>query len=143
MIVETYQAIQEKVGREYPILIKINCDDFMDQGMTLEECKYVCKKLAELGSGAIEVSGGSRSSRPNEGASRIITVEQESYFKDYAEEIAKKVYIPVILVGGNRNFERLTGILNRTSIEYFAFCRPLICEWNLINRLVFIHVSAL
>jgi 2,4-dienoyl-CoA reductase-like NADH-dependent reductase (Old Yellow Enzyme family) len=134
IILETYQGMREKVGPEYPILIKINCDDFMNQGMNFEECQYVCKKLAEMGIDAIEISGGSRSSRPNEGASRIITAEQESYFKFYAEEIAKEINVPVILVGGNRDFQLLTGILNHSSIEYFALCRPLICEWNLVNR---------
>lgn len=134
IILETYKVMREKVGPEYPILIKINCEDFMDQGMTLEECKYVCKILAGLGMNAIEISGGSSSSRPNEGAARIIKMEQESYFKSYAAEIAQEINVPVILVGGNRDFDSLTKILNQTSIKYIALCRPLICESNLINR---------
>lgn len=134
MVLETYQAIRAKVGLEYPVLIKINCEDFMDQGMTFAECKYVCKKLAELGINAIEISGGSQSSRPDQGVVRVITPEQESYFKPYAAELAREIDIPVILVGGNRNFEGMTEIVNQTSIEYFALSRPLICESNLINQ---------
>jgi 2,4-dienoyl-CoA reductase-like NADH-dependent reductase (Old Yellow Enzyme family) len=134
MILETYQAIRAKVGLEYPILVKINSEDFMDQGMTLAECKYVCKKLAELGINAIEISGGSQSSRPNEGPMRAIRPEQESYFRLQAAEIAKKVNIPVILVGGNRDFESLTKIINQSAIEYIALSRPLLRESNLINR---------
>lgn len=134
MVLETYKAIREKVGPEYPILIKINSEDYMSQGMTFEECKYVCKKLVELGINAIEISGGSLSARPNEGPLRKITPEQESYFKLYAAEIAQEINVPVILVGGNRDFELLTEILNQTPIEYIALCRPLICESNLINR---------
>lgn len=71
MVVETYTAIREKVGPHYPVLIKINSEDYMDQGMTFEECKYVCQKLVELGVNAIKVSGGSFSSRRNEGPSII------------------------------------------------------------------------
>lgn len=134
MVVETYKSIREKVGPDYPVLIKINNEDYMDQGMTFEECKYVCRKLVELGVNAIEVSGGSFSSRRNEGPSRIIKSEQESYFKPYAAEIAQEINVPVILVGGNREFELMTEILNQTSIEYFALSRPLIRESNLINR---------
>ncbi len=134
IILETYKAMREKVGPEYPILIKINCEDFMDQGMTLEECKYVCKMLARLGINAIEITGGSPSSRINEGAARIIKTEQESYFKSYAAEIAQEINVPVILVGGNRDFDLLTKILDQTSIEYIALCRPLICESSLVNR---------
>lgn len=134
MVLETYQAIRDKVGPEYPVLIKINCEDFMNQGMSFTECKYVCKKLAELGVNALEISGGSQSSRPDQGVVRVITPEQESYFKPYAAELAQEIEIPVILVGGNRNFEGMTEILNQTSIEYFALSRPLICESDLINR---------
>lgn len=134
MVMETYKAIREKVGTDYPVLIKINCEDFMTQGLTFEECKYVCQKLVELGVNAIEVSGGSFSSRRNEGPSRKIALEQESYFKPYAAEIAQEINVPVILVGGNREFELMKGILNQTPIEYFALSRPLIRESDLINR---------
>ncbi|MBP2654830.1 MAG: NADH:flavin oxidoreductase [Firmicutes bacterium] len=134
MVVETYKAVREKVGPEYPILIKINCEDFMDQGMTFEECKYVCKTLAELGISAIEVSGGSRSSRMNKGPSRLIRRGQESYFRPYADELAQELTVPVILVGGNREFNQLTEIINQTAIEYIALSRSLIRETDLINR---------
>ena len=131
---DTYRAVRDKVGSDYPVLIKINSEDFMNHGMDFTECKYVCKKLAQLGVSAIEISGGSPSSRANEGAVRTISAEQESYFKTYAAEIAKDVTIPVILVGGNRNFDQLMEIINQTSIEYIALCRPLIRESNLISR---------
>ena len=134
MVLETYKAIREKVGPEYPVLIKINSEDYMEQGMTFADCKYVCQQLAALGADAIEISGGSRSSRPNEGYARKIPPEQESYYKAYAAEIAQQINIPVILVGGNRDFESLTAILNQTTVEYVAFSRPLICESNLISR---------
>lgn len=71
--------------------------------MTFSDCKYVYHKLAELGIDAIEISGGSGSSRPNEGFARKIPPEQESYYRKYAAEIAQDIDIPVILVGGNRD----------------------------------------
>lgn len=134
MILETYKAIRAKVGPEYPILIKINCEDYMSQGMTFEECKYVCKKLVKVGVSAIEISGGSPSSKRNKGPVRKLSAELGSYFKSYAAEIAEEIDVPVILVGGNRDFELMTEILNETSIQYCALSRPLICESNLINR---------
>jgi len=134
MVLETYQAIREKVGLEYPVLAKINSEDYMEQGMTFADCKYVCHELAKLGINAIEISGGSSSSRPNEGSARKISIEQESYYEDYAAEIAQDISIPVISVGGHRDFAALTNILNETSIEYIALCRPLIYESDLINR---------
>jgi 2,4-dienoyl-CoA reductase-like NADH-dependent reductase (Old Yellow Enzyme family) len=134
IIIETYEAIRSRVGLEYPILVKINSEDFLDQGMTFAECQYVCKKLSELGINVIEISGGGASSRSNEGPIRVIKPDQESYFKIQAAEIAKTVKQPIILVGGNRDYHSLTQIINQTSIEYIAFSRPLLCESNLIHR---------
>jgi len=134
IVFETYEAIRGKVGREYPVIVKINSEDYMDQGMTFDECKYVCRKLAQLGINAIEVSGGSFSSRPNEGAVRKITTDQGPYFKSHAMELADEVDVPILLVGGNRDYDAINAILNSTNIEYFSLCRPLLCESDLINR---------
>lgn len=134
MIIETYQKIREKVGLEYPVLVKINCEDFREQGATFEECKYVCQKLAELGINAVEISGGGFSSRPNEGSARTITKGQHPYFLKYAKEIKQLIHIPVISVGGYRDVSTMTKHLNEDGIDYFALSRPLICESDLINR---------
>lgn len=134
MLLETYKTVRDKVGSDYPVLVKINSEDYMEQGMTFADCKYVCHELAKIGIDAIEISGGSSSSRPNEGSARKISIEQEAYYKTYAAEIAAEISTPVISVGGHRDFAALTGILNETSIEYIALCRPLIYESDLINR---------
>lgn len=124
MVLETYLAVRKTVGSEYPVLIKINNSDGMEQGMTFEDCKYVCKKLTEAGIDAIEISG----------AWHQCTAIQNSYFKDDAAEIAAENNVPVILVGGNRDYYSLAEILNQTAIKYFAFSRPFIAEPDLANR---------
>ena len=135
LIKETYQAVRQAVGEEYPIMIKISCDDFMDQGLSLVDSSYVSELLSDLGVNLIEVSGGSYSSRTGEGAARIANKsEQESYFKEFATRIAEKVKVPVALVGGNRSLETMNEILNTTKIEYFSLSRPFIREPELVNR---------
>ncbi|MBP2646261.1 MAG: NADH:flavin oxidoreductase [Firmicutes bacterium] len=135
MVLETYQAVRQKVGPEYPVLIKINCDDFMNEsGLSFEECKYVCRRLSELGMDAIEVSGGSRSSARNKGPSRLSKRGPQSYFADYAAELARELPVPIILVGGNREPEALTRLINETQIEYISLSRTLISEPGLIRK---------
>jgi 2,4-dienoyl-CoA reductase-like NADH-dependent reductase (Old Yellow Enzyme family) len=131
----SYESVRKAVGEDFPVLVKINCEDFMDDGLTAEDSLYVCKVLSEKGVDAIEVSGGSYSSRKNEGPiRRVDTQENESYFKDYAARIAEEVKVPVSLVGGNRSLINMDKILNNTKIEYFSMARPFICEPDLINR---------
>lgn len=134
VVLETCSRIREAVGEEFPILVKINSDDFMDQGLTFEECKYVCKMLEKTGVSAIEISGGIVSSRVNEGTIRKVTPDTESYFRQYASEIADEIEIPVIVVGGNRDLNKLTDIVNQSKIEYISLSRPFIREPELINR---------
>lgn len=103
--------------------MKLNCTDGIEQGLSFDHFRYVSKELAKLGINGIEVSGALQH-KPKE----------EFCFKEYAEKIAEENDVPVILVGGNRNFDSMTSVLNETAIEYFSMCRPLISEPNLVNR---------
>jgi 2,4-dienoyl-CoA reductase-like NADH-dependent reductase (Old Yellow Enzyme family) len=141
IIFEVYKEIRNRVGDDFPVLIKINAEDFMDNGLTTEESLYVSKRLAELGITAIEVSGGNESSvnvlEGNLGPARtkvVVNKERESYFKEYATRLAHEVEIPVILIGGNRHFNVMEDILNNTKIEYFSLARPLTAEPDLISK---------
>jgi 2,4-dienoyl-CoA reductase-like NADH-dependent reductase (Old Yellow Enzyme family) len=136
ILFESYRAVRDAVGDEFPVFVKVNAEDFMDDGLTSNESLFVCKALSEMGVDLIEVSGGSFSSPEGKGPIRgnLITEDMESYFKDYAAKIAKEVDVPVALVGGNRSIDCMDKILNETEIEYFSLARPFICEPDLINR---------
>lgn len=143
IIYDIYTEIRNKVGDEFPIFIKINSSDFMENGLTSEESIHVSKKLAELGIDAIEISGGNESIPSvldnNLGPARnkiILGKDKESYFKEHASKLADVINIPVILIGGNRHLDVMDNILNTTKIEYFSFARPLTAEPDLINRWV-------
>ena len=133
-IVEVCRGIREMVGQEYPVLAKINCADFMEHGLTFEECKVVCKLLQEAGLSAVEISGGNMASRADEGTIRKVKNETESYFLQYAKEMAEELDIPVICVGGHRKLEKLEEIIGETKIRYLSMSRPLIREPELIKR---------
>ncbi len=133
LLFEIYSEIRESVGKDYPVFVKLNCDDFMDNGFSFDESKWVAKKLEELGVNAIELSGGSASSRQNEGVARNAR-HKTAYFIDYATELQKELSIPVISVGGHRDFSEITSILNEGVINYFSLSRPILCESSLINR---------
>ena len=138
IIFEIYEEIRKRVGNGFPILIKINSKDFMEDGFTSEESIIVAKRLAELGIDAIEISGGGLYVHDNNLSAVRKKVnlgkDRESYFKEHAAKLAEEVDVPVILIGGNRHLEVMEDILNNTKIKYFSFARPLISEPDLINR---------
>ena len=56
--VEALQQIRQVVGREYPILVKMNCRDFIENGLALEDSLEAAAMLVSEGIDAIELSGG-------------------------------------------------------------------------------------
>lgn len=140
IIYESYIAMRQAVGKNFPILIKLNSADYQEGGLTENESFEVAKRLAELGINAIEVTGGNESLKDvihnNLGAARRKVdkdMENQSYFRSHAARLAETLPIPIILIGGNRQFERMTEILNSTKISYFTLSRPLTAEPDLIN----------
>jgi 2,4-dienoyl-CoA reductase-like NADH-dependent reductase (Old Yellow Enzyme family) len=139
IIYDVYDNARSKVGKEFPILIKLNCSDFMgDKGFTFADCKEMCRNLAARGIDAIEISGGPvfRGPKPEKDPSDFPaeSIGKESYFAAYAKEIAGAVDVPVILVGGNRSIDTMENILKDSAIECFSISRPLLSEPDLINK---------
>jgi 2,4-dienoyl-CoA reductase-like NADH-dependent reductase (Old Yellow Enzyme family) len=144
IIRELVSKARDRVG-DYPILIKMNCTDHVEGGIDLDTFPEMAKEIERTGVDAIEVSGGSldclvRSEEelgfppipPAEARTRIGTPEKQSYYLEYVKGL--RLDIPVILVGGNRNVERLEGIVQRGDADFVALCRPLINEPDLPNR---------
>lgn len=124
MLTETYLLAREKIGRGFPIFAKINCDDGIENGITIEGFRTACDLLGDAGINAIEVSGPWMRFHPKD----------KFYFKESTEKAAASGKVSFILTGGNRDFDAMTRVLNETPIEYFGLCRPLIAEPELVNR---------
>jgi 2,4-dienoyl-CoA reductase-like NADH-dependent reductase (Old Yellow Enzyme family) len=61
-LIEVVQGVRKATGADYPILVKMNCRDFLDNGLTLEDSLAAARMLAKAGLDAIELSGGMRAS---------------------------------------------------------------------------------
>ena len=141
---EIIVGAKEKVGT-FPLLVKVNATDYLDGGINLDTFPELASEIERTGVDAIEVSGGMwdclvRSEdelgfRPiptPESHTRIKNPEKQSYFLKYAEQL--DLGIPVILVGGNRDVERLEQIIQEGKVDFISLCRPLISEPDLPKR---------
>lgn len=138
IIYEVIEEVRKRVGDDFPIMIKLNFDDFMDEGegLTKDDALKVFGSVDQLGVDMIEVSAVNESSGKSLSPARtgIKAIDKQSYFREATEEIAKKTNAKVILMGGNRNVELMEDILNNSEIDYFSIARPLLCEPELINK---------
>ncbi len=124
MTLETYSAIREAVGAEYPVWVKLNCNDGIEGGLTPDDFLYICRALTKLGVDAIEVSGNWMAH----------SKENEAYFKKEAAMAAEENQVAVVLTGGNRDYGQMEHLLNTTQIGYFGMSRPFLSEPDLVNR---------
>jgi 2,4-dienoyl-CoA reductase-like NADH-dependent reductase (Old Yellow Enzyme family) len=134
-LIEVVQGIRKATAADYPILVKMNCRDFLDNGLTLEDSLAAAFLLAEAGLDAIELSGGMRASgKLMPGRVGINTPEKEAYFREEARAFKSKVALPLILVGGIRSLEVAEALLKNGVADYVSMSRPLIREPGLIRR---------
>ncbi|MCT4624222.1 MAG: hypothetical protein N4A46_11410, partial [Schleiferiaceae bacterium] len=138
MLYEIVAEVRKRVGKDFPVMIKMNYDDLLEQGegLTFEEAQEVCKKLDEIGIDLIELSAGSLSVNPNLPIVRtkLKAEEAQSYYKEAAIKIASQIKAPVSFVGGNRTPRLMETILNETDVKFFSLARPLIAEPDLVNK---------
>jgi 2,4-dienoyl-CoA reductase-like NADH-dependent reductase (Old Yellow Enzyme family) len=135
MLVEVVQNIRKRVGQDYPLLIKLNCRDFLEGGLELEDSLQAASMLKEAGVNAIEVSGGTFISGDLMPVrTGIMTEKDEAYFQAEARVFKQRVDIPMIVVGGIRSFSIAEKIVDSDNADYISMCRPFIREPDLINR---------
>jgi len=135
VLLEVLQTIRKIVGRDYPILVKLNSRDFIENGLKLEDSVSVAAMLSEEGIDGIELSGGLLTSPKFSPSRRGITSKnKEAYFRDEARSFKKKIDVPLILVGGIRSYHVADQLIDEGVADYISMCRPFIREPNLINR---------
>ena len=125
-----------RVGRAFPVMVKINSEDFLDGGFTVDEMVKVAHMLEDRGMDAIEMSGGTFESGKLI-PSRVGTSKSEKrevYYRKAAEVFKKEIKIPLILVGGFLSFNVAEEAVNSGLADYVALSRPLIREPHLVAR---------
>lgn len=134
-LMEAYRSIRQAVGRDFPVLVKINGGDNLEGGLEIDDAVAAARMLDEEGVNALEVSGGTPASGDGVPVRQKIEArEQEAYNLPFAVRIKNAVNCPVMVVGGMRSFELAAGIVRREEADYISLSRPLIREPDLPRR---------
>lgn len=137
IVLECLRGVRSAVGGDYPVLIKINSDDYLDGGFNQEDMVRLAAMLETEGIDAIEISGGTHLSPEEYLFSRktgIVSEEKELYFAQAARLYREKINVPLMLVGGIRSYSVAERVINEGLADYVSLCRPLIREPDLIQR---------
>ncbi len=132
---DVYDKIRAQVGLDYPVFIKLNGEDHVENGLTQPEGLEVARRLSHSGIDAIEVSSGSAASgKIGPAREKINRIEKEAYNLSLALSIKEKVDCPVISVGGFRSFKIANQAIEKDGIEFISLARPLIREPDLPEK---------
>jgi 2,4-dienoyl-CoA reductase-like NADH-dependent reductase (Old Yellow Enzyme family) len=133
--VEIVERARDLIGPDFPLMIKMNFNDFTPEGLDVDEAVKIAEIIAQSGIDCIEVSGGTLSeSKSNIAVKGIVKREHEAYFRMYSKALKESVSIPVILVGGHRTPEVAANVLEDGAADFISMSRPLVREPGLIKR---------
>jgi len=137
LVCDAIRAVRAAVGAGFPILIKINSEDFVEAGFQQDDMLRVAALLAEAGVDAVEMSGGTVINPQETHCARKVhptRPEEEVYYREAATAFKAAVTLPLILVGGIRSLAMAEQLIADGTADLIAFGRPLIAEPGLIRR---------
>lgn len=134
LLLETLRAIRARVGRDYPVWIRMNAHEYFYDGTTLPDAIITAKLAVEAGVDALHVSTYADPSRA------ISFTEAHSthfpgHFTQYAREIKQHVSVPIITVG---RIEPELGdqLIAEGAADFVAMGRKLLADPDLPNKLI-------
>ncbi|GAB6174204.1 FAD-dependent oxidoreductase [Paradesulfitobacterium aromaticivorans] len=128
---EIVKEIRKRVGKKFTIGFRLNVDDFLIDGITLEESKQFVKMLEDVGIDYIHASGGTYESHQYMISPSYLKRGHLAYL---AREMKQVVSIPVISVGGI-NHEVGPKIIENEDADLVAMGRALVADPDLPNKL--------
>ncbi len=162
LMTEILQSVRKAMPSKMALLVKMNCWDGFEGGITWEEGIQTAKDIEACGADAIVVSGGFVSRAPMYVMRGKIPVDimayfiraawkkmfvkwfggslipglpfTEGYFMEAAKRIQNVIRIPVVLVGGMNSAETINNALH-DGFQFIAMARALIHNTHFINDL--------
>ena len=133
LLFRTFAAVRRAVGKDFPVLLKINSCDFVENGFSETDCAAVLRRLAAHGLSAVEISGGVPESGPRRSPVRM-GKSAKPFYEDFAAQMRAELAIPVMLVGGIRDLATAERLVRTRVCDLVSLGRPLIAEPELPAR---------
>ena len=131
---EIAEAVRRAMGRDYPLLVKMNGPDFFGRrGNTQDEINFIAQGLRDRGIDAIEVSGGTNFQVRDRNIVRyILNEEDQNYFARSTRAIGEGTNVPLVMTGGVRNVVMMERALRQIpNLVAFSMARTLLAEPDL------------
>ncbi len=130
-LLELLHDIKAKTAPDFPVGIRINGDDYIENGWTLEDALRLAPILEKEGTDYLHLSAGVYGSRQLTIPSMYV---EHGCFIHLAEAVKKVVAIPVIGVGRIKSAELADRMIKEGKADAIAMGRSLIADPDLPNK---------
>jgi 2,4-dienoyl-CoA reductase-like NADH-dependent reductase (Old Yellow Enzyme family) len=118
-------AVKKEAGGDFPVVVKLVCDEFLEGGLNLEETSRIARMIARSGGDAILASGGSKATKRMTIPSHYLPAGTLVHL---ARAIRRAVEIPVIAVGKIHTPELADKVIREKDADFVATARALIAD---------------
>jgi 2,4-dienoyl-CoA reductase-like NADH-dependent reductase (Old Yellow Enzyme family)/thioredoxin reductase len=127
---EVIRRVRKELGPDFPIMMRINGDDYIHGGITLDMAKVYAPMLVEAGVDGFSVSSGPFETHHKQFPSMF---QDSGALVPLAEAIKKVVKVPIIAVG---KIDAALGerVLQEGKADFIEMCRPLMADPDLPNK---------
>lgn len=124
---EIVEKCKKRLGKDYPIMIRISTDEYIQGGRTIDETVQIAKELEKMGIAAIDLSCCVPSTYIFSIAPGTLP-GMKGLQKENAKKIKAAVNIPVIIAGGIRDPYVAEEYLEEGVADLIAFGRSQIAD---------------
>lgn len=127
---EMVLAIRETVGKDYPIIFRMSGDDFVEEGLKIDESLEIARILEQAGVDVFNVSPGWHESK----TPIMLMVIPRMAYAFLSEKIKSRVKVPVIASVRINDLKLAEEILDNEQADMVSLGRPLIADPELPNK---------
>lgn len=130
---EIVEMARKAVGPNYPLIMRISGDEYIEGGRTLEETVEICRAMENAGIDCFDVSGGLQ-------ATYMYSIMpgnlpgMEGFMMPSAKAIKEAVSVPVIGAGGIRTPEHGEQLLRDGYADMISFGRSFLADPEFGNK---------
>ncbi len=132
LLFEVVEAIKDKCGNDFPIILRMSGSEKICGGNTIEDTLQLIPELEKRGVDAFEVSGGSQYELPN----KIMPSHGEECATNLIEALRIKEisHVPVLLVGKINDAKLARSLVEEDKVDGIVLGRALLADADFVKK---------
>jgi 2,4-dienoyl-CoA reductase-like NADH-dependent reductase (Old Yellow Enzyme family)/siroheme synthase (precorrin-2 oxidase/ferrochelatase) len=124
-LIRLVRRVKDLAGQEFPVMVKLVCDEFVPNGLGVEEGKKIARLGEAAGADAIVANGGNKSTK-------FMTIPSHEHppgtLVHLARQVKDSVNIPVVAIGKINSPKLADDIIGQRKADFVAMARALVAD---------------